>query len=251
MIRRSERFIPALKRNFEMLELIEINTFYGEGQILKNVSLKIEEGSVVALLGRNGMGKTTTVRSIIGFTPPRSGIIRFKGKEIQNTPPHQICQMGLALVPQGRRMFPSLSVEENLTIAARGKGWDLKKVHSLFPILNERAKQQGNLLSGGEQQMACIARALLTNPDFLLMDEPSEGLAPLIIHEIGDILLQLKKEGLSMLLVEQNVPLAMRVADYAYILSNGEIVHYSSSEELSGNQELLAKHIGVAKRKTR
>jgi len=234
-----------------MLELINISTFYGEGQVLTNVSLKIEEGSVVALLGRNGMGKTTMVRSIIGFTPPRSGVIRFKGKEIQSTPPHQICQMGLALVPQGRRLFPSLSVEENLTIAARGEGWDLKKVHSLFPILNDRARQRGNLLSGGEQQMACIARALLTNPDFLLMDEPSEGLAPLVIREIGDVLLQLKKEGLSMLLVEQNVPLAMRVADYVYILSNGQIVHYSSAEELAGNQELLAKHIGVAKHRAK
>lgn len=232
-----------------MLELIEINTFYGESQILNSVSLKVDKASVVALLGRNGMGKTTTVRSIIGFTPPRSGIVRFRGKEVQHHPPHKICQMGLALVPQGRRLFPSLSVEENLTMASRGKGWTLDKVHSLFPVLKTRAKQKGNLLSGGEQQMASIARALLTNPDFLLMDEPSEGLAPLVIREIGNVLSELKTEGLSMFLVEQNVPLAMSVSDYAYVLSNGQIVYHSSSEELAGNQDLLAKYIGVAKHK--
>lgn len=232
-----------------MLELIEINTFYGESQILNSVSLKVEKASVVTLLGRNGMGKTTMVRSIVGFTPPRSGIISFRGKEVQQMPSHKICQMGLALVPQGRRLFPSLSVEENLTMAARGKGWSLEKVHSLFPVLKARSRQKGNLLSGGEQQMVSIARALLTNPDFLLMDEPSEGLAPLIIREIGDVLLELKKEGLSMFLVEQNVPLALRVADYAYILSNGQIVHHCSTKDLVDNQDLLAKYIGVAKHK--
>lgn len=231
-----------------MLELTDVHTYYGESHILNGISLRVEEASVVALLGRNGMGKTTTVRSIIGFTPPRSGIIRFKGKEIQGFPPHKICQMGLGLVPQGRRIFPSLSVEENLLIGARGRGWSLERVHSLFPILKERAKQKGNLLSGGEQQMLCIARALLTNPDFLLMDEPSEGLAPLLVREIGDIISQLKSEGLSILLVEQNVPLALKVSDYVYVLRKGEIVHHSSAIELAKNEKVQAEYIGVASR---
>jgi branched-chain amino acid transport system ATP-binding protein len=233
-----------------MLELTEVHTYYGESHVLEGISLRVEEASVVTLLGRNGMGKTTTVRSIIGFTPPRSGTVRFKGKEVQHLQAYQICQMGLALVPQGRRIFPSLSVEENLSIAARGKGWTLEKIHSLFPILKARAKHRGNLLSGGEQQMASIARALLTNPDFLLMDEPSEGLAPLIVQEVGDVLFQLKGEGLSMFLVEQNVPLALRVADYAYILHNGKIVHHGGSKELEKDKELQAEYIGVTKRKT-
>ena len=234
-----------------MLELEDVHAYYGESHILTGVSLAVMKASVVTLLGRNGMGKTTTVRSIIGFTPPRSGIVRFKGEEVQQFQPYKICQMGLALVPQGRRIFPSLSVEENLVMAARGEGWNLEKIHALFPILKTRAAHKGNLLSGGEQQMASIARALLTNPDFLLMDEPSEGLAPLLVREIGEVLSRLKGEGLSMFLVEQNVPLALSVADYAYILSNGQIVHQCSAEELAGNKDLQAEYIGVARRKAR
>lgn len=234
-----------------MLELEAVHTYYGESHVLKGVSLRVREASVVTLLGRNGMGKTTTVRSIVGFSPPRSGVIRFKEKEVQSLPPYQVCRMGLALVPQGRRLFPSLSIEENLLIAARGKGWNLERIHTLFPILKTRAKHKGNLLSGGEQQMATIARALLTNPEFLLMDEPSEGLAPMLVYEVGNILSTLKKEGLSIFLVEQNVPLALRVADYAYILSNGRIVHHSSAGDLAGNQELQAEYIGVARQKSK
>ena len=233
-----------------MLELKDVHTYYGESHVLDGISLRVKEASVVTLLGRNGMGKTTTVRSIVGFTPPRSGIVRFKGKEVQHLQAYQICQMGLGLVPQGRRIFPSLSVEENLAIAARGEGWTLEKIHALFPILKARAKHRGNLLSGGEQQMASIARALLTNPDFLLMDEPSEGLAPLIVQEVGDVLFQLKQEGLSMFLVEQNVPLALNVADYAYILHNGKIVHHGDSKALEKNKKLQSEYIGVTKRKT-
>jgi branched-chain amino acid transport system ATP-binding protein len=232
-----------------VLELAEVHTYYGESHIIHGVSFEVKDASVVALLGRNGMGKTTTVRSIIGFTPPRSGIVRFKGKEVQHLLAYQICQMGLALVPQGRRIFPSLSVEENLLIAARGKGWTLERVHSLFPILRSRARHKGNRLSGGEQQMVAIARALLTNPDFLLMDEPSEGLAPLLVDEVENVLTALKVEGLSICLVEQNVPLALRVADYAYIMSNGRITHHCSSEELARNEDLQAEYIGVAKRR--
>jgi branched-chain amino acid transport system ATP-binding protein len=229
-----------------MLELVDVHTYYGESHILQGVSLKVGQASVAALLGPNGMGKTTTVRSIIGFTPPRSGIIRFKGKEIEHLPSYKICQMGLALVPQGRRIFPSLSVEENLVIGARGTGWTLEKAYTIFPRLKERSRHKGNLLSGGEQQMLCIARALLTNPDFLLMDEPSEGLAPLIVQEIGNIIAQLKKDGLSILLVEQNLPLALSVSDYTYILSKGVIVHESTAEELSRNEEVKIRYLGVS-----
>jgi len=232
-----------------MLKLVDIHTFYEESHILHGISLEVGEGSVVALLGRNGMGKTTTIRSIIGFTPPRYGEVWFKGEEVSHLPPHQICQMGLGLVPQGRRIFPSLTVKENLTIGARpskrGNGWTLEKAYSLFPILKERANNRGNLLSGGEQQMLCIARALLTNPDFLLMDEPSEGLAPLLVQEVGNIILQLKNEGLSILLTEQNLPLALRVSDYVYILGKGEIVYQSTPEELMNNKEAQATHLAV------
>jgi len=232
-----------------MLELVDVHTYYGESHILNGISMEVKAGSVVALLGRNGMGKTTTVRSIISFTPPRYGVVRFKGKDISGLPAHQICQMGLALVPQGRRIFPSLSVEENLTIGARsarrGGGWSLERAYSLFPLLKERARLKGNLLSGGEQQMLSIARALLTNPDFLVMDEPSEGLAPLIVQEIGDLILQLKSDGLSMLLVEQNLPMALRVSDYVYIVSKGEIVYQSTPEELKNNKGIQAKYLAV------
>jgi len=232
-----------------MLELVHVHTYYGESHILHGVSLEVKQGSVVALLGRNGMGKTTTVRSIVGFTPPRLGEIRFKGRQIAGLPSYQICQMGLALVPQGRRIFPSLSVKENLVIGARpGKrsnGWSLEKAYSFFPILKERANQPGNLLSGGEQQMLTIARALLTNPDFLLMDEPSEGLAPMIVEQIGNIIGQLKGEGLSILLVEQNLPMALRVADFVYVLSKGEVVYQSTPEELSSNPEVQSKYLAV------
>ena len=228
-----------------MLDLTNVHTYYAEVPILHGISLEVKAGSVVALLGRNGMGKTTIVRSIIGFTPPRSGIVRFQGSEIQGLPPYKICQMGLALVPQGRGIFPSLSVQENLFIGARGKGCSLEKAYAFFPILKARARHKGNLLSGGEQQMLCIARALLTNPDFLLMDEPSEGLAPLIIRKIVEIILQLKKSGVSILLVEQNLPMALSASDYAYLVSKGEIVYQSTPEKLRESREIQVKYLAV------
>lgn len=228
-----------------MLELADVHTYYGESYILHGISLNVKRASIAALLGPNGMGKTTTVRSIIGFTPPRSGIIQFKGSRIEGLPSYKICQMGMALVPQGRRIFPSLSVEENLVMSARGMGWSLERAYSFFPRLKERARHKGNLLSGGEQQMLCIARALLTNPDFLLMDEPSEGLAPLLVQEIGDIITQFKRDGLSILLVEQNLPLALGVSDYVYILNKGVIVYQSAAEELSSDEEAKSKYLGV------
>jgi branched-chain amino acid transport system ATP-binding protein len=232
-----------------MLQLIDVHTYYRESHILRGISLEVKEGSVVALLGRNGMGKTTTIRSIIGFTPPRSGTVRFKGKDITGLQPHRIAKMKLGLIPQGRLIFQSLSVEENLTMAARGRektgAWTLDRVYSLFPRLKQRAKLRGNLLSGGEQQMLTIGRALMTNPDLLLMDEPSEGLAPIIVLEIGHIISQLKESGFSILLVEQNLPMALGVADYVYVISKGMIVHESIPKELRDNEELTGKYLGV------
>jgi len=234
-----------------MLELVDVHTYYGESYILQGISLEVEEGSVVALLGRNGMGKTTTIRSIIGFTPPRRGVIRFKGKDITGLPSYKIARMGIGLVPQGRHILPSLTVEENLTMAATTRGktgaWTLDTVYSRFPLLKERAKLGSDRLSGGEQQMLAIGRALMTNPDLLLMDEPSEGLAPVVVQEITHIISQLKKSGFSILLVEQNFPMALALADYTYIISKGAIVYKSTAEELRGNEEVKAKYLGVAK----
>jgi len=230
-----------------VLEVINIDTFYGESQILWEVSLKVEAGQTVALLGRNGMGKTTAVRSIMGLTPPRCGTIRFDNQEITSLRPYQVARTGLALVPQGRHIFSSLSVRENLVFGMRGKGFSEDNIYSYFPILKERAQHKGNQLSGGEQQMLSIARALLTNPKLLLMDEPSEGLAPIIIQTIGDIILKLKEEGLSILLIEQNVALAVQVSDYIYILHKGKIAHQCSTQELVKNERIQAEYIGVSR----
>ena len=233
-----------------MLDLKDIHTYYGKSYILQGVFLKVMEGSVVALFGRNGMGKTTTIRSIMGFTLPRRGQIVFKETNIAGLPSHRIAQMGIGLVPQGRCIFPSLSVKDNLTMAARGgrksESWTLDRVYSVFPILKARSYCKGNLLSGGEQQMLCIARALMTNPDLLLMDEPSEGLAPIIVQEIGRIIRQLKESGFSILLVEQNLSMALRVIDYGYVISKGKIVYESVPEELKNNEDVKARYLGVA-----
>ena len=230
-----------------MLSLNDIHTYYGESYVLHGVSLSINQGTVVALLGRNGMGKTTTIRSIIGFTPPRSGIVRFKDKDITHKKPYLIAKMGIGLIPQGRNIFPSLSVKENLTMAARSKGsqneWTLDKVYSQFPILKERSNLKGTLLSGGEQQMLAIGRGLMTNPDLLLMDEPSEGLAPSVVREIGSIIAQLKNEGLSILLVEQNLQMALGVSDYVFIISKGKIEYDATPQQLENNEKIKAKFL--------
>jgi branched-chain amino acid transport system ATP-binding protein len=233
-----------------ILELIDIHTYYGDSYVLRGVSLEVGEGSVVALLGRNGMGKTTTIRSIMEFTPPRRGVIRFKGREITLLKPYSIVRMGVGLVPQGRQIWPSLTVEQTLTMSARsskGPGaWNLQGVYSLFPILKRRAKLQSSSLSGGEQQMLSIGRALMTNPELLLMDEPSEGLAPILVLEVAKIIERLQSTGLSVLLVEQNLQMGLKVSEYVYVLSKGVIVCECTPEELAKNDEVKGRHLGVA-----
>jgi branched-chain amino acid transport system ATP-binding protein len=233
----------------EMLLVDDIHTYYGESYVLQGLSLKVDVASVVALVGRNGMGKTTTMRSINGFTPPRQGKIYFRGEDITSLPAYQICRKGLSLVPQGRRIFPSLTVRENLMLAARHtkreQAWDLERVVSFFPLLKERANNRGNQLSGGEQQMLAIGRALISNPDFMLMDEPSEGLAPLVIRNIGHIIQQLKEAGFSILLAEQNLPLVLSVADHVYVVNKGIVVFEGTGEELQKNEEVRREYLAL------
>ena len=229
-----------------MLEVDGIHTYYGESHILHGVSLRVAAGEAVALLGRNGAGKTTMIRSIVGFTPPREGRIVFGGQPIQAWPPYRISRRGVALVPQGRRIFSPLSVRENLLLGARAAGWTLERVFALFPRLRERAEQSGGTLSGGEQQMLAIARALLTNGRMLLLDEPSEGLAPIIVREIGRIVKGLKGERLSILLVEQNYHLALRVADRVYVMNKGQIVYEGTPQSLEAAEEIKRRYLGVA-----
>ena len=234
-----------------MLQLIDVHTYYGDSHILQGINFKLSKGSVVALLGRNGMGKTTTVHTIIGFTPPSRGIVRFKDLNIVGMEPYKIVQIGIGLVPQGRRIFPSLTVKENLLIAERShsgpkESWDLDKVISLFPQLGSRLHAQGNAISGGELQMLAIARALMGNPELVLMDEPSEGLAPIIVTHIGKIIQRLKKEGtMTIFLVEQTLHLALELADYIFIMSKGKIVYESTPKELRNNDEAKVKYLGI------
>jgi len=228
-----------------MLEVDAIHTFYGESHVLHGASLEVSRGEVVALLGRNGAGKTTLVRSIIGFERPRRGRIAWEGAAIEGQPPYAIARRGVGLVPQGRRLFAPLSVAENLVFGARPGPWTADRVYALFPRLRERAEQGATTLSGGEQQMLAIGRALLTNPRLLLLDEPSEGLAPLIVRELGRVLAALKGEGLAMLVVEQNLPLALRVADRVYVLSRGRVVYHGSPGELAMDEDVKRRYLGI------
>ena len=229
------------------LEVEGVHTYYGESHVLQGVSLQVAPGEVLAILGRNGMGKTTLIRTIVGFTPPREGRIRYKDTEISRLPPFRMVALGMALVPQGRRVFPSLSVRENLEVARRGTGrWNLEQVYALFPRLRERAANRANKLSGGEQQMLAIGRALMSNPDLLLMDEPTEGLAPLLVREVGRVIAELKRSGLTILLVEQNLALALSVADRVHVLSRGQIVHTGTPAELMTNDDVKTRYLGVA-----
>jgi branched-chain amino acid transport system ATP-binding protein len=233
-----------------MLDVEAIHTFYGESHVLHGVSLRVETGEVIALLGRNGAGKTTLIRSVMGLTPPRDGRILVEGEPIQGWPAHRIARRGLALVPQGRRIFAPLTVRENLLLAARSTGpadrWTVERVLALFPRLGERMGQMGGTLSGGEQQMLAVGRALLTNGRMLLLDEPSEGLAPLVVQEIGGILVRLKAERQSILLVEQNYHLAREIADRIYVLSKGQVVYEDTPANLDANEDVKRRYLGVA-----
>jgi branched-chain amino acid transport system ATP-binding protein len=231
-----------------MLELVKVDTYYWERQVLREVSLRVPQGQIVALLGRNGMGKTTIIRSIMGLTPPRSGEIRLDNEVINGLEPFQIARKGIALVPQGRAIFASLSVKENLLIGARnnsGKGcWNIESIYELFPILKARASLYGNLLSGGEQQMLAISRALMSNPQVLVMYEPSEGLAPMVVTQISQVIAQFRGT-LTVLLAEQNINMALKLADYVYVISRGTVVYESKPEELRNNMEIKSKYLGV------
>jgi branched-chain amino acid transport system ATP-binding protein len=229
-----------------MLDVEQIHTYYGESHILHGVSLRVAAGEAVALLGRNGAGKTTMIRSIVGFTPPREGRIVFEGQAIHGWPAYRIARRGMALVPQGRRIFAPLSVRENLLLCARHDRFTLERIFELFPRLRERQAQAGGTLSGGEQQMLAIARALLTNGRMLLLDEPSEGLAPLIVREIGRIVQGLKGERFSILLVEQNYHLALQIADRVYVMNKGQIVYEGTPATLGADEEVKRRYLGVA-----
>jgi branched-chain amino acid transport system ATP-binding protein len=218
-----------------MLSIQDVHTYYGDSYILQGVTLALQPGQIVALLGRNGVGKTTLVRSIIGLTPARRGRILFKDKDITRMPAHRIARMGIGLVPQGRHVFRSLTVQEHLQVTARGRGqWDFARIIDLFPKL-----------SGGEQQMLAAARALIGNPALLLMDEPTEGLAPMMVRELGRTIASLKQAGTSILLVEQQLAFALRYADTVFIMSKGRIVHRCSPAELAADAQTKTRYLGV------
>ena len=235
-----------------VLAVKEIDTFYGLSHILFGVSLEVKQNETVCILGRNGVGKTTTLRSIMGLAPPRSGSIKFMGEEITGKQPFDIYRLGIGLVPEDRIIFPDLTVHENLEIAIKkGKrwktieGWTIEKVHRLFPILKARDKQWGGTLSGGEQQMLTIARTLMGNPRLLLLDEPSEGLAPLVVKAIEEQTLLLKKEGMTILLSEQNSNFALKISDRGYILEKGLVAWQGDISELKRNPEIMKNYLGL------
>ena len=229
------------------LAVRDLHAYYGESHVLQGVSLDVGDGESVALLGRNGAGKTTTINAIVGFVRPRGGTVRVGDRDITAKAPHRVAAAGVALVPQGRRVFADLTVLENLTIAARsnGGGWDLARVLELFPSLERRLANRGDQLSGGEQQMVAIGRALLRDPALLLLDEPSEGLAPKLVTEVGDALVRLRESGLALLLVEQNLALATRVAQRVYVMNKGTIVFTGTTAELAAAGDVEARYLGV------
>ena len=231
-----------------ILEAEQIHTYYGTSHILFGISFEVREGESICLLGRNGAGKTTTLRSIIGLTPPRAGKIRFRGKEIVGRPPYRIAQLGIGFVPDDRRIFPDLTVRQNIMVARRerkGSNWNLDSVYNLFPKLQQLDTHMGTQLSGGEQQMLTIARTLMTNPELLLLDEPGEGLAPLVIKTMEVQLGEIKKMGLNMLICEHNVGLALSLSDRGYVMDKGAIHYHGTIEELRGNEEVRKKYLMV------
>ena len=233
----------------QMLELVDIHTYYGDSHVLQGATLRAERGKVTAVLGRNGVGKTTLCRSLTGLTPALRGRVVLDGLDVTRLPPHRICQAGISLVPQGRHIFVSLTVHENLLIAARpaqsGAGWNVDRVFTLFPRLAERRHHGGADLSGGEQQMLAIARALVANPTLLVMDEPTEGLAPALVAEVARLIRQLRGEGTTILLVEQNAAFAVDVADATHVMHQGTIVHSSAPAALWANEEIKSQFLGV------
>jgi len=234
----------------DALSLENVHAFYGDSHILHGVSFALQPGSVLALLGRNGAGKTTCISTIIGFLKPQDGEIRLFGVQIAGLSPERISHLGIGLVPQGRRIFPSLTVRENLLVAQQrenttGKPWNIERIYDMFPRLSERHAQIAGTLSGGELQMLAIGRALMGNPRVLLLDEPSEGLAPLIVAEVGRTIRRLKQEGQSIVLVEQNLQLALDVADQAVILNTGHCVFAGGAGDILNNEELIAQNLGV------
>ncbi len=231
-----------------MLELDNINAYYGDSHILHGVSLSVQEGEIVCLLGRNGAGKTTTILTVMGYLQPRPGRIRYRKRDIGGLPPYAIARLGFGFVPQERGIFPSLTVRENLTVFARAgsKGfWTLQRIFDLFPVLRARERNLGFQLSGGEQQMLSIARALMLNPEMLLLDEPSEGLAPMIVQQIIEVLARLKREGMAILLVEQSLRTAFAVGDRHHVLNKGEICFTGSAAELENNEFVLRNYLSV------
>jgi len=237
-----------------MLRLENVNAYYGDSHILHGVSLFVQEGEVVCLLGRNGAGKTTTILTIMGYLKPQPGRILYQDRDIATLPPYRVARLGFGFVPQERGIFPSLTVRENLTVFARRRAssngrtandWTLQRIFDLFPVLRARERNLGFQLSGGEQQMLSIARALMLNPTLLLLDEPSEGLAPLIVRQIIDVLARLKGEGLAILLVEQNLSAALAVGDRHHVMNKGEICFSGSSAELEGNEFVLRNYLSV------
>ena len=235
------------------LDLIDVHTYYGESHVLQGTTLRAQRGKVTSVLGRNGVGKTTLCRSLAGLTPARRGRIVLDGLDVTRLPAHRIANAGISLVPQGRRIFVSLTVHENLLIAARpakaGSGWNIDRVFGLFPRLSERRHHGGNDLSGGEQQMLAIARALMANPLLLVMDEPTEGLAPVLVAEVGRLIRQLREEGTTILLVEQNAAFAVDVSDHTHVMHQGTIVHSSTPAALWENEEIKTQYLGVPGRK--
>lgn len=234
-----------------LLELKELNTYYEESHILQGVSLNVDQGEIVCLLGRNGVGKSTTLKSIIGLVEPRSGEVFFKGRNIAGMPPYTIAKLGVGYVPEERRIFPTLTVRENLLMGVKqgqrgnGEGWTIEKVYQYFPALQARDKQKGGHLSGGEQQMLTIARTLMGNPGVLLIDEPTEGLAPLIIETVEKVIMDIHRQGIPILLVEQNMRVALRLAERIYVISKGTIVFQGTCEELKGAHEVREKYLEV------
>ena len=234
-----------------ILEVKKINTFYGTSHILFDVSLMVDRGEIVCLLGRNGAGKTTTMRSIMGLTPPKSGSVQFHSQELRGRQPHQIAQKGMGYVPDNRLIFPDITVRQNLEIAYKvpkdfvGDPWTIDRIYQLFPILAEREHQHGGTLSGGEQQMLTLGRTLMGNPDLLLLDEPVEGLAPLVVKDLGKQILKLKEMGQTILFSEQNVKFATLTSDRAYVIDKGKIRYQGSIEELSANQEIKERYLMI------